>query len=447
MTVLLLSHLLGCTKRSDNRSPSINHTTPSDNPFALDTPTPQVLSTIPAGDLSCPLFDDVAQQSGLDFTYHNGEAGKSLMVEAIGGGAGWLDIDGDGFWDLYLVQGGDPTAKTHAGQPNDQIFRNHGNGQFVDITSQTRIDQRAYGQGVSIADFDNDGFDDIYITNVGPNTLLQNMGDGTFVDVTQAAGVGGTSWSSSAAWGDLDRDGDVDLYVCNYLDYDPRSPWDCRNSRGEPRICHPRDIDPVPDELFINQGDGTFVSAAPSLGLFGPGNKALGVAICELTGDQYIDIYVANDTEANFLFVGNENGRFEESALALGCAVDRNGHTQASMGVAVGDYDSDRFDDLYITHFYDESNTLYHSLGPLGFDDVTPRVELHHATLPRLGFGCVMHDFAGNGQQALLIANGHIENFPGNPLLKMKPQLFAWTGQQWHDCSKNAGTFFEKKQV
>ena len=392
-------------------------------------------------------FEDVARQAGVHFVYENGEAGRSLMVEAIGGGAGWLDFDRDGNWDLYVVQGGDPTVAERSGQPGDQLFRNNPRASFVDITAPAGIEQRGYGQGVAIGDYDNDGFDDVYITNVGPNVLLRNMGDGSFLDVTETAGVAAGQWSSSAAWADLDADGDLDLYVCNYLAYDPLDPVDCRNAKGEPRICHPRDIEPVPDVCYLNQGDGRFREAAAELGLVGPGNKALGVAIADFTGDARPDVYVANDTEANFLFVSQPEGQFVESALSLGCAVDRNGHTQASMGIAAGDYDDDGFDDIYVTHFYDESNTLYHSLGPLGFEDATGLTGLHGPTLPRLGFGAVMADFNADGYAELLIANGHIENYPGNPLLQLQPQLFCWTGEKWHDGSKDAGDFFGQKQV
>jgi len=417
-------------------------------PFAVGTPQ-QAASAVdlPPVAARCSQFVDVAKKVGLGFTYENGEAGASLMVEAIGGGAGWLDVDRDGHWDCYLVQGGDPTVRERSGQPGDQLFQNIAGRAFTDVSSAAGIDQRGYGQGVAVADYDNDGFDDIYVTNVGPNVLLRNMGDGSFVDVTMEAGVGGNCWSSSAAWADLDADGDLDLYVCHYLAYDPLAPIDCRNARGEPRICHPRDIDPVPDACYLNQGNGRFQEAAADLGLVGPGNKALGVAIADFTGDARPDVYVANDTEANFLFVGQPEGGFVESALALGCAVDRNGRTQASMGVAVGDYDADHHDDLYVTHFYDESNTLYHSLGSAGFEDATGLTGLHGLTLPRLGFGTVMADFNADGFMELLIANGHIENFPGNPLLKMRPQLLAWTGHRWQDCSAAAGGFFSEKQV
>jgi hypothetical protein len=419
---------------------------PAASPFRVDSKRsrPADLQNEPS---HCPSFEDVAGARRLSHVYANGEAGQSLMVEAIGGGAGWLDFDRDGRWDVYLVQGGDPTAPDRSTQPGDQLFWNGGRVGFADVSLPAGIDERAYGQGVAIGDFDDDGFDDIYVTNVGPNTLYRNLGDGTFVDVTAEAGVGDPRWSASAAWSDLEGDGDLDLYVCNYLDYDPRDPVDCRNAAGEPRICHPRDIEAVPDECYVNAGDGTFEASALTLGLHGPGNKALGVAVADFTGDGLADIYVANDTEPNFLFRRRADGMYDEVGLALGCAVNRDGQAQASMGIAAGDYDGDGVLDLYLTHFYDDSNTLYRGLGAAGFEDVTGRTGLHVPTLDRLGFGVAMADFDFNGRLELLVANGHIENFPGNPLLPMKPQLFTWGGSRWHDCSDAAGVFFARKQV
>ena len=424
------------------------------SPFKFERP---VRSEGKSGDDSvvCPRFEDTSAARGLEHVYRNGEAGGSLMVEAIGGGVGWLDFDRDGLWDLYFNQGGDPAVVDRTNQPFDRLFRRlppSAGGRFIDVTAACQIHETGYGQGVAVGDFDDDGFDDVYVTNVGANTLYRNLGDGTFLDSTAAAGVGDERWSSSAAWADLDGDGDLDLYVCNYVRYDPFHPKDCRNVKGEPRICHPRDVEHWPDECYENLGDGSFRPVAAAWGLFGPGNKALGVAVADFTNDGLPDIYVANDTTPNFLFV-NEGKRadgemqFRESATLLGCAVDRNGMAQASMGLAVGDYDDNGWLDVYSTHFYDESNTLYRNLGASGFEDVTGLVGLHEPTLPRLGFGTAMADFNADGRQDLIIANGHVENYPGNPLLKMKAQLFSFNGKRFKDCSSAAGPYFEEKLV
>ncbi|MFM7844342.1 MAG: FG-GAP repeat domain-containing protein, partial [Planctomycetota bacterium] len=344
--------------------------------------------------------------------------------------------------DLYLVQGGDPAYTSTDQQPLDRLYQQRPDGRFVDVTEMAHIAEPRYGQGIAVADFNDDGFDDIYVTNVGRNTLYQNQGDGTFVDVTLSAGVGDERWSCSAAWGDLDGDGDLDLYVGNYCDYDPRKPLDCSKD-GKVHICHPRDVPPVPDECYINQGDGTFTAEAKQRGLFGEGNRALGIVIADFDRDGDQDIYVANDTTANFLFINQGAGQFVESAITLGCAVDHNGSAQASMGVACGDFDRNGLLDLYCTHFQYESNTLYQNFGTSGFEDVTGKMGLHAPTYAMLGFGTVMVDFDQNGQQELFVANGHIERskFQNKLVYEMEPQLFSFDGQRFHDRSRQSGDY------
>ncbi len=397
--------------------------------------------------LSSLRLTDVAKSSGLTHVYVNGEQGKSIMVETLGGGAGWLDYDRDGLWDIYLNQGGDSTKDVTPDQPNDAIFRGRGAGKFQEVTGPSRVAEFGYSIGVAVGDFDDDGFDDVYVTNVAANTLWRNLGDGTFEEIASHARVNDPRWSSSAAWADIDLDGDLDLYVCNYLIYDPKNPLDCRTKDGEHRICHPKDLDPWPDECYMNQGDGTFTAEAQARGLFGPGNKGLGVAVADFNNDQLPDIYVANDTTANFLFLNQGKGQFRESATLLGCAADRNGSFQASMGLGVADIDNNGYLDLYSTHFHNESNTLYQNLGDQGFQDITALAGLHAPTMPYLGFGTALLDFNQDGQEEIFVANGHIENYPGNPLHKMRPQLLALDGATWRDLGGSPGPFFEGKYV
>lgn len=403
----------------------------------------------PAGSrlTSFPKFEEVAESLGIAFTYANGAVGQVLMVEATGGGAGWLDYDGDGRLDLYLCQGGNPTADPRDTEPLDQLFRQVEPGRFDSVTLPSRAVEQRYSQGVAIADFNDDGFDDVYVTNVGPNTLFLNQGDGTFLEVSKSAGVADPLWSTSAAWGDLDGDGDLDLYVCNYVDYDPFHPLPC-GSDGKPGTCHPMQVPAVPDECYVNQGDGTFTPEARQRGLSGPDNKALGVVIADLNNDGLLDVYVANDTTPNFLFLNQGHGRFEESASLLGCAVSREGAPQASMGVALGDYDHNGWLDLYCTHFTKESNTLYKNLGPTGFQDVTGLVGLHGPTLDKLGFGTVMADFNQDGHEELFVTNGHVDDWREKGLdLYMTPQLFSLEGPRFVDCSAMAGEFFRREVI
>jgi hypothetical protein len=202
-----------------------------------------------------------------------------------------------------------------------------------------------------------------------------------------------------------------------------------------------------PNECYINQGDGTFASEIEKRGLDGPGGKSLGVAVADFTGDDLPDVYVANDTTANFLFINQGDGTYREQALAFGCGVNQEGMYEAGMGVAIADYDGDGFLDIYTTHFHEESNTLYRNQGGKGFRDVTAMVGLHKPTLPRLGFGTVIQDLNADGAMDLFVTNGHIENYPGNPIHKMQPQAFTFLGRQWKDCSTEAGDFFEQKLV
>lgn len=395
-----------------------------------------------------PHLADVADAAGISHTYLNGRSGRLLMVEATGGGCGWIDFDRDGLWDLYLNQGGDPAAESPGSRPPHQLFRNVGGGQFECVTDTAGIDEHGYGQGVAVGDFDNDGFDDVYVANVGGNSLYRNCGDGTFQDVTPVAGVRGGLWSTSAAWADIDRDGDLDLYVCNYADFDPYHPRLCFGPEGRPGICHPNVMDSVPDECYLNLGDGSFRAVAAERGLFGPNNLALGVAISDFNNDGWPDVFIANDTHPNFLFINDGDAHFQESASILGCAVNTNGNPQANMGVAVGDYDRNGWLDVFVTHFTMEWNTLYRNLGPEGFQDVSAIVGLVPAKLDKLGFGTIMADLDYDGFDELFITNGHINDLRDQGKdYAMICQLYSWQGQRWHDFTAQAGEFFERKLV
>lgn len=455
--ILLLGALaaLGCRDRADRDSSSADAPNPFREGISLpvrdgydDVGSPGIRTTPRSAAGPRIRLLDVAAQVGLDHVYRNGAVGENLMIEATGGGCAWLDYDGDHAWDLYLIQGGDPLNTSAPEQPSDRLFRATGKGTFEDVTEMAGIAQFGYAQGVAAGDFDNDGFDDVYVTNVGANVLYHNQGDGTFQDVTVAAGVGDTRWSTTAAWSDVDRDGDLDLYVCNYCLYDPRNPIDCQRD-GQPRMCNPKVAEPVPDEFFLNNGDGTFSAALEERGLSAPPGRALGVVMADFDNDGDADVYVANDTTPNYLFVNDGQGRFSESSTLLGCAVDVNGNPEASMGVACGDYDGNGYLDLYVTHFHRESNTLYRNLGSRGFEDVTGLAGLHGPTLKYLGFGTVMTDFDLDGRQELFIVNGHIDpdkGLEGEPY-QMQPQLFTFDGSRWRECGVEAGDYFSARRV
>ena len=446
--ILAMSVLLQGCSRSDG---------PSGNGLEIASEESQVRPHIPQSTttrepeqlpLQNPRFKEVQRELGVDQSYANGAAGEELMVEATGGGAGWLDYDRDGAIDLYLNQGGNPKRIGRQSNPSDQLFRNRNGREFTNVTVAAGIHEPGYSQGVAAGDLDNDGFPDIYVTNVGENSLFHNQGDGTFLEISGMAGVDDARWSSSAAWADLDLDGNLDLYVCNYVQFDPDAPVLCRHSNGDPGMCNPYQVEAWPDECFLNLGNGRFQASATQLGLFGKGNKALGVAVADFNDDHRPDIYICNDTTDNFLFLQQENLTFIESAQQLGVAVSGYGLAQASMGVAVSDFNRDGLPDLYLTHFTGESNTLYQNLGPSGFNDVTSILGLHGPTMSFLAFGVVMADFDFNGEDDIFIANGHIDDWsPRGEDFEQTLQLFTFDGSHWHDVSANGGEIFRQRFI
>lgn len=398
--------------------------------------------------LDFPHFRDVAQELGVIHTYDNGASPKALMVESTGGGCGWIDYDRDGRLDLYLTQGGRPDASSEADRPADAFFRQTSAGQFIPLGVASGIDERRYSQGVTMGDFDNDGFDDLFVANVGESRFFQNQGDGTFIEVTSSLAGLRHVWSSTPAWGDIDKDGDLDLYICNYAIYDPYHPIPCLDKTGVPSICHPRNAEPEPDQFFLNLGDGQFREASQAMGLFGPGNRALGVVIADLNGDSWPDIYVANDTTANFYFVNKNGQSFRDAATLLGGGYCATGEAQASMGVAFGDYDHNGYPDLCLSHFTGEHNTLYQNMGPKGLQDVSAITGLRELSLPKLGFGIVMSDFNQDGHCDLFVANGHIDpRYADGEGYEMTAQIHSFDGSRWQDGSSAAGDYFHRKLV
>lgn len=399
-------------------------------------------------DLSFPTFHDISRERGVDHTYRNGTSSRQLMTESTGAGAGWLDFDCDGQIDLCLPQGGEPTPDRIQQRGADRLFRQRPDGVFQEVADLAGTVCFEYGQGVTSADFNEDGFPDLLVTNVGPNLMLSNNGDGTFSSLGDDSLPPATSWSTSAAFGDVDQDGDLDLYICNYADYAPHQPIECLDDAGKPSICHPRNVPAALDQFYLNNSDGTFTECALERGLHGPDNRALCLVMLDLNRDGSLDIYVGNDTTANFLFLNDGSGFFTESALGMGGAVNATGASQASMGIAVGDFDRNGFQDLCLTHFSGEYNTLYQNNGPGGFRDFTSLSGLRSLTLPKLAFGAVMHDFNGDGHEDLLFANGHID--PVNPDgdgYEMKPQVLSFNGQRWVDGSDSAGAVFQEPGV
>lgn len=448
--LLILLTLFGCSD-SDFDSPKpelpVSDTKTDSKPFSF-RPKSAISEAAKTREIDFPAFHDVASDLSVNHTFDNGASPKALMMESTGGGCGWFDFDRDGHPDLYLTQGGILCRAEDDPVKLDVLYRQV-RGRFVDVAAEAEIDDPEFGHGVACGDFDNDGFIDLFVANAGRSRFFRNLGDGTFVDETWRFSGLRSVWSSSPAWGDIDRDGDLDLYLCNYSIYDPCHPVECLDKHGVPSICHPRNVDPEPDEFFLNIGDGELLECSQQLGLLGPGNKALGVVIADLNADRWPDIYVANDTTANFLFINDGSGKsFRESALLLGGGVSATGEPQASMGVGFGDFDHNMFPDLVLTHFTGEHYTLYKNLGPQGLQDVSSMTGLREPTLPKLGFGTVMSDFNGDGSMDVFFANGHIDpRYEEAEGYAMTPQLFSFNGATWLECPIDSQKFLQQKAV
>ena len=395
-------------------------------------------------------FSDDAAAVGLDFIHENGGAtGKLIPPVTASGGGGLLDFDNDGWLDVYLVQGGTfpPAAKSSSLAAGDRLYRNHRDGTFEDVTVRSGLDARArgYGHGVTVGDIDNDGWADLFVTRWRRYALYRNTGNGTFEDVTEKAGLGGDrDWPTSAALADLDGDGDLDLYVCHYFkwnDDETRSCVDPKNP-GSYR-CLPLDFEALPDHVFRNDG-GRFIDVTREAGIVDSDGRGLGVVAADVDQDGRIDLFVANDMTANYLFRNIGVFRFEEIALSAGVAGNASGTFQAGMGVACGDLDSDGRLDLAVTNFYNESTTFFQNLGQGFFADQTAAIGLAVPSRYVLGFGVSFLDANNDGWPDLITANGHVHD--GRPQFpwRMPVQLYLGNGSgHLVDASAQSGAPFD----
>jgi enediyne biosynthesis protein E4 len=377
--------------------------------------------TTPGGNLPGPIpqFVDDAEAAGLRFVFDNGRSVQHQLPETMSGGVGLLDFDDDGWLDVYCVQGGrldDQTGTDTDGTPagGDRLYRNRGDGTFDDATDQSAIAKiawgRGYGLGVTVGDYDNDGHSDLFVTRLRTYSLYRNRGDGTFEDVTLRAGLAGVRDNpTSAAFADLDNDGDLDLYVCHYMIWDPAHPRLCRTETGEFFYCDPSKVEAAPDHVFRNDA-GRFVDVTAASGCAETRGRGLGVIAADLDLDNRIDLYVANDGTANYLYHNLGNFRFEEVALEAGAAGNAEGGYQAGMGVACGDLDGDGLPELMVTNFYGEGTTLYQNLGQGLFTDRSAASGIGLASRYLLGFGIAMADVTNNGRLDVMITNGHVND-------------------------------------
>ncbi len=347
--------------------------------------------------------------AGVDFVHVNGRTDSKHLPETMGAGLAWTDYDRDGDDDLYLVQSGwlPGMAPVGADQPLNVLFRNDGTGQFS--AAPAGVGDNGYGQGATLADYDDDGFPDLYVTNFGANVLYRNNGDGTFSEAMHS-GTEEARWSSSAAWGDLDGDGDVDLFVVNYVVYDIATALVCGGGPGqEASYCHIDLFDGLGDALFRNNGDGTFTDVAESAGVVNPlEGKGLGVVLGDLDDDGQTDIFVANDTQQNFLYRNLGELRFEDEGLFSGTGYSGEGLAQAGMGAEMSDLDGDGSNEIMVTNFAFENNNLYREFGAGAYLDDAFALGFGEGGLATLAFGIIAVDADGDGDREVAVANGHI---------------------------------------
>jgi hypothetical protein len=358
----------------------------------------------------------MAGNSGLA-TFRNtcGSSVKDYLIETLGSGVALFDYNNDGLVDIFLVNGSSLELLSNPRLPKccSRLFRNQGDGTFTDVTKESGLMNQSWGVGVTVGDYDNDGYRDVFITNFGCNALFHNNGNGTFTNVTKEAGLEGGNWSTGCAWGDYDRDGRLDLYVARYVDFQvgqmpkPGANTYC-NYRGVPVACGPRGLPGLPDLIYHNEGNGKFREVSEDIGVKDTiKGYGLGVVWLDFDNDGWPDIFVANDSMPNYLWHNKGNGRFEEVAFESGCALSAEGRAQSNMGIAVGDYDNDGWLDLFVTHFSEDYNTLYHNNNGR-FEDVTYEAGLGTASYRNLAWGAGFADFDNDGWKELFVANGHI---------------------------------------
>jgi hypothetical protein len=355
-------------------------------------------------------FRDITAQAGIHFVHNNAAFGKKWLPETLGAGCAFIDYDNDGYPDILLVNGEDWPG--HAKTPSTlKLYHNNHDGTFSDVTRKAGLAVSMFGMGVAVGDYDNDGHDDLFITALGQSHLFHNNGNGTFTDVTKAAGMWGLNeLSTSAAWVDYDRDGKLDLVVANYVQWSQQTDIYCTLDGAHKSYCTPESYKGVSARVWHNLGNGKFEDATQKTGLSDPTSKSLGVAILDYNGDGWPDILLANDTQPNKLYLNQQNGTFEEKAVAAGIAFSEDGVARAGMGVDTGDYDRSGRPSLMITNFANQMISLYHNEGNGLFVDEAPRSEVGRNTLVTLGFGCFFFDYDNDGWPDIFVADGHIEN-------------------------------------
>jgi enediyne biosynthesis protein E4 len=377
-------------------------------------------------------FTDVTRSSGITFTHHTGAFGKKYLPETLGPGVAFIDYNGDGWQDLFFTNGKDwPGQRGRTSMPH--LFRNDRNGTFTDVTRAAGFAVEAYGLGVAVGDYDNDGDDDLFMATVGQSLLFRNT-NGTFADVTKTAGLAGPNeFSTGAAWVDFDRDGNLDLVVGNYVQWTPETDLFCTLDGTNKSYCTPESYKGTSVRLWRNSREGRFEDVTAKAGLLDATSKTLGVAVLDVNQDLWPDLLFANDTQPNRLYINNGKGAFAERGVLSGIAFSEEGVARAGMGVDTADYDRSGNPSVIITNFSNQMLALYHNEGNGLFVDEAPRSPVGRATLLTLGFGCFFFDYDLDGWLDIFVANGHIdsdiERIQSRIKYAQSPHIFRNTGK------------------
>ncbi len=397
-------------------------------------------------------FRDITQKAGIHFVHNNAAFGKKYLPETMGPGVAFIDYDNDGWPDIFIVNGMDwPGHASKHSTP--KLYHNNHDGTFSDVTHKAGLDIEMFGMGVAVGDYDNDGYDDLFVTALGQNHLFHNNGNGTFTDVTKKAGLWGPNeFSTSAAWVDYDRDGRLDLVVANYVQWSLEGDLYCTLDGKSKSYCTPESYKGASVRLWHNRGDGTFEDVTKKAGVWEPTSKTLGIAILDYDNDGWPDLLFSNDTQPNKLYRNNGNGTFTEKAVVAGIAFSEDGVARAGMGVDAADYDRSGMASILITNFSNQMLSLYHNEGKGLFVDEAPRSEVGRNSLLTLGFGCFFFDYDLDGWPDILIANGHIDGdiqrVQPNVKYAMPPHIFRNLGKgNFQEVTKSLGAGFATPRV